>query len=141
MEPLSPSIFQSPKARGNRCSKLLQVARTYRCTRRRCSLIAIRQQVQHLRPRLPKPPHLQPQRILPHIEPGYGANDVPFLRPQLQHAAAVLRRKRVARLPHVEEHAPIFQHRGAGMLRQKRLKLARECLGAQICNNGRHLSA
>ena len=113
--------FDLPVTEGARQQmlQLLQVARAYRCTSRRCSLIAIRQQVQHLRPRLPKPPHLQPQRILPHIEPSYGANDIPFLRPQLQHAAAVICGKCVAGLPHVEEDTPIFQHCGAGMLCQE----------------------
>ncbi len=134
--------FDLPVAEGaqQHVLQLPEIARANRRTRRRRPLVAVCQQVQHLRPRLSKAPHLQPQGILPDIEAGHRADNIPLLRPQLQHAAAMLRRQGIARLPHIEEHAAIFQHRGTGMLRQERLKLARERIRAQICNNGRHLS-
>ncbi len=50
----------------------------------------------------------------------------------MEHASAVLRRERVMRSPHVEEHAAVFEHRGLRMFDEKRFERARELRGAGL---------
>ena len=74
--------------------------------------------------------HAQALRARLHAQ--HGADDIPFLAPELQNASAMRLADRVARVAHVEDDAAVFEHGGGGMFGQVLFDLPGENVGGDL---------
>ncbi len=82
-------------------------------------LVAISYHLQRLRALHPKTANPDAQRLFARFQTHHGADHIPLFGPQMQDAAAMLGGDRVVRGPHLEEHTPILEQGGAGMVQRK----------------------
>jgi len=82
--------FEIGKGAGQHALQSAQVFFSIGFTRRRCSDVAIRHQLQCLRPGLAKTSRLDTKHVLAHVEAGHRAYHIAIFRPHVQHAPIML---------------------------------------------------